>query len=95
MLFGAGIEKSAKRRNLIEKYLRDVVGPAIPVLSYDAAAAELHAAERARLSPLGKAPPFADCQIAAIALVNGLILVTGNESDFRAFEGLAVENWHR
>lgn len=95
MLYGSGIAKSARKRDLIEKYLREVVGPTIPVLPYDAPAAEVHAAERARLSRLGRTPPFADGQIAAIARVNGLILVTRNVSDFRAFEGLEVENWGR
>jgi len=95
MLFGAAISKSVKRRDLIEAYLRNVVGPTLPVFSYDTPAAEVHAIERARLSRLGKTPPFADGQVAAIARVNGLILVTRNVADFRAFEKLAVENWGR
>jgi tRNA(fMet)-specific endonuclease VapC len=95
ILIGAGIAKSARKRDLIEKYLREVVGPTIPVLPYDAHAAEAHAAERARLSRLGKTPPFADGQIAAIARVNGLALVTRNVSDFKAFEGLEIQDWRR
>jgi tRNA(fMet)-specific endonuclease VapC len=95
MLYGAGIAKSARKRDLIEKYLREVVGPTIPVLPYDAHAAEAHAAERARLSRLGKTPPFADGQIAAIARVNGLVLVTRNVSDFSCFVDLDVEKWGR
>jgi tRNA(fMet)-specific endonuclease VapC len=95
ILYGAGIAKSARKRDLIEKYLREVVGPTIPVLPYDTRAAEAHAAERARLSRLGKTPPFADCQIAAIARVNGLVLVTRNVSDFNAFEGLDIQDWRR
>ena len=95
MLFGARISKSARKRGLIETYLREVVGPTLPVFSYDTPAAEVHAIERARLSRLWKTPPFADGQIAAIARVNGLILVTRNVADFRAFEALDVENWGR
>jgi predicted nucleic acid-binding protein len=34
-----------------------------------------------------------DGQIAAIAHVNGLVLVTTNDKDFVSFKGLAVENW--
>lgn len=93
MLFGAAISKSTRKRELIGAFLREVVGPTLPVLSYDGPAAEVHAIERARLSALGKTPPFADGQIAAIARVNGLVLVTRNVSDFRAFEKLEVENW--
>ena len=80
---------------LIEGYLREVVGPTLSVFAYDARAADVHASERARLSRLGRTPPFADGQIAAIARVNGLVLVTRNVADFRAFEGLVVENWGR
>ncbi len=95
MLFGAAISRSSRKRELIERYLRDVVGPTLPVFPYDAPAAEVHAFERARLSRLGKTPPFADGQIAAIARINGLVLVTRNVVDFRAFEGLEIENWGR
>lgn len=95
MLFGAGIAKSARKRELIERYLREVVGPTIPILPYDAHAAEAHAAERARLSRLGRTPPFADGQIAAIARVNGLVLVTRNVPDFSAFEGIEIQDWRR
>lgn len=95
MLYGAGIARGARKRNLVERYLREVVGPTIPVLPYDAPAAEAHAAERARLSRIGKTPPFADGQIAAIARVNGLVLITRNVSDFKAFEGLEIQDWRR
>jgi len=39
-------------------------------------------------------PSFVDGQIAAIAKVNGLVLVTRNSSDFKKFSGLQLENWH-
>jgi tRNA(fMet)-specific endonuclease VapC len=41
----------------------------------------------------GRVPPFVDGQIAAIAAVNGLTLVTRNVRDFRRFAGLPVVNW--
>lgn len=53
----------------------------------------LLAKERARLVPRGATPPFADGQIAAIASVNELTLVTFNDADFRQFEGLRVLSW--
>lgn len=34
-----------------------------------------------------------DSQIAAIAVVNGLTMVTGNTADFADFTALRVENW--
>lgn len=45
------------------------------------------------LEKLGKTPPFIDGQIAAVALTNGLPVVTANPKDFRTFKGLAVLNW--
>ena len=50
--------------------------------------------ERARQEGLGRLAPFVDGQIAAIAAVNGLDLVTSNTSNFAAMKGLKVENWH-
>ena len=43
--------------------------------------------------PLAPFPVYADTQIAAIAAVNGLILVTRNAADFAQFDSLMVENW--
>ncbi|OQX23219.1 MAG: VapC toxin family PIN domain ribonuclease, partial [Desulfobacteraceae bacterium IS3] len=43
----------------------------------------------------GQTPSFADGQIAAIAKVNDLILVTRNTSDFKIFADLKIENWHK
>jgi tRNA(fMet)-specific endonuclease VapC len=34
-----------------------------------------------------------DGQIAAIAVVNGLVMVTRNTDDFDGYLGLQVENW--
>ncbi len=63
------------------------------VLPYDRAAARWHAHERARLDSKGRSPPFVDGQLAAIAVVNGLVLVTRNVRDFAPFTGLVVESW--
>ncbi len=81
------------RRRAIEEYLDTVVAPSIPILSYDQAAAVWHAQERARLSVIGKTPPFADGQIIAVAEVHDLILVTFNLADYAAFQGVVIEDW--
>lgn len=83
----------SNKRTLIDAYLKDVVARAIPILSYDPRAASWHAEERARLTSVGRLPPFADGQIAAIAATNGLCLVTFNRDDFAAFQGLRLEDW--
>jgi tRNA(fMet)-specific endonuclease VapC len=51
--------------------------------------------QRARLAAAGNSAPFVDGQIAAIAKVNRLILVTRNVNDFSMFSGLKVQNWHK
>ena len=66
-----------------------------PNLPYDEAAATWHGEEGARLDALGKPAPFIDGQIAAVAHVHGLVLVTTNESHFAGFKGLEVENWSK
>ena len=90
-----GVERlpRSRRRATIERYLKDVVLATMPILDYDRTAAEWHGRERARLVASGQTPPFADGQIAAIARVNGLILVTSNESDFKRFKGIRLESW--
>lgn len=65
------------------------------ILTYDQADDEWHAAERARLTAIGKTPPFVDGQIMAIAQTNGLILVTLNLADYAAFVGVKMEDWSR
>lgn len=84
---------AGKRREALEDYLAEVVQPTFAILPYDMAAAKRHAAERARLENIGMAIPFVDGQIAAIALVHELVLVTGNLRDFTSVVGLRVESW--
>jgi tRNA(fMet)-specific endonuclease VapC len=93
MQFGLNLLPSGSRRQRIRNYLEGRVRPTLPILPFDAAAAEWQARERARLRPLGRTPAYADSQIAAIAAVNGLVLVTRNRDDFADFDGLTVENW--
>jgi tRNA(fMet)-specific endonuclease VapC len=93
LTFGCRRLPKGKRRSAIEAYLREVVRGAFPNLPYDEAAATWHGEEPARLESLGQTPPFVDGQIAAIAKVHGLTVVTTNDKDFGGFKGLAVENW--
>lgn len=95
LTYGCRRLPKGKRRTALEAYLRDVVRPSFPNLPYDEAAATWHGEERARLDALGRPAPFVDGQIAAIAHVHGLVLVTTNETDFGGFKGLTVENWSK
>ena len=91
--FGCARLPPSRRRERFEHYIDTVILPNFPVLEYDREAADWHALERTRLSALGRPPPFVDGQIAAIAHVNDLILVTGNSRDFLGFQGLRLESW--
>lgn len=82
-----------RRRAALEAYLQDVVLASFSVLAYDELAALWHGHERARLEGLGRSAPYVDGQIAAIARVNDLVLVTLNAKDFARFKDLEVENW--
>ncbi|MEM7792978.1 MAG: type II toxin-antitoxin system VapC family toxin [Cyanobacteria bacterium P01_C01_bin.118] len=83
---------SRKRREL-EVYMSQSIEGILEILPYDNTAARWHAIERTRLSQSGKTPAYVDGQIAAIAAINNLILVTRNTSDFQYFQDLKVENW--
>lgn len=90
--FGLLKMPASRKRDVIERFLLESAHK-IPVLPYDMAAAEWFAQERARLSQIGRTPSYPDGQIAAVAAVNDLILVTRNTADFAHFSGLRLENW--
>lgn len=93
MNFGCARLPDSRRRRTIESYLERIVRGTLAILPYDTKAAEWHARERARLEARGRTPPFVDGQIAAIAVVNNLTLVTENEAEFSNFRNLRIENW--
>ena len=83
----------SRRKRDLERYFFETLAPNLSVLPYNQQAAMWHASERVRLERIGRTPPFVGGQIAAVAFVNGLVLVTANVSDFSSFQGLRVENW--
>lgn len=93
MVFGARRLPPSRRRRELERFLGETIQEKMTILPYDAAAAEWHAAERARLVGIGRTPPYLDGQIAAIAVTKGLTLVTANVIDFQHFADLRVEDW--
>jgi tRNA(fMet)-specific endonuclease VapC len=95
LLFGCLRLPVSRKREMIEAYLEDVVLRNMDILPYDERSAEWHAQQRAKLSMQGKVPSFVDGQIAAIAWVNDMILVTRNIHDFKTFEDIRVLNWHK
>ena len=88
MLYGALRLPPGARQQAVLHEIEHVFLTTLDVLPYDRRAAEWHARQRARLVNEGRTPPHVDGQIAAIAAVNGLTLVTHNVTDFAALEGL-------
>jgi tRNA(fMet)-specific endonuclease VapC len=93
LLYGVVIMPAGRRRANLKRFLESAVRPVFAVLPYDEPAAEWHARERGRLERIGRTPPFRDGQIAAVAAVNGLTVVTANVLDFEPFEGVTIEDW--
>jgi tRNA(fMet)-specific endonuclease VapC len=90
--FGLVRLPSGRRRDALAAFVSGLASR-FPVLPYDQRAAEWHAIERARLERVGTPAPFADGQIAAVAVTNGLRLATRNIADFAAFADLTAESW--
>ncbi|MFO7684260.1 MAG: type II toxin-antitoxin system VapC family toxin [Chloroflexota bacterium] len=93
LLYGYHRLPTSTRKTRIGQFLLHVVAPLLPILPFDALAADWLARERARLTGMGQPPAFADGQIAAIAAANDLILVTRNVQDFASFADLTIEDW--
>ena len=87
------LPSDSKKQQTIKRYIEHFILPKLPILPYDEKAAAWHGKQHAHLLAKGKTPSFIDGQIAAIAKVNGLILVTRNLNDFKHFDGLKLENW--
>ena len=92
--YGVGRLGPGRRRDALWLYV-NLLASRFPILAYDARAADWHAALRVRDTAAGRARPFVDGQVAAVAATNGLKLVTRNTADFTGIEGLGLDNWHR
>ena len=88
-LYRGAYRSSAASHHLSNLALR--VLPAVTVLPYDAATADVFGYLAARLEVAGTMLADADLQIAATALYHGLALVTGNVRHFDRVPGLMVE----
>lgn len=77
-----------KNREKLELFLRQLGS-----FTFDDAAALIYGEVRAKLSAAGRLIGPYDLQIAAIALVNGLTLVTHNTEEFSRVVGLKIEDW--
>jgi len=91
--FGINRLEEGKIKSNLQLFLKQLEAYKFQIFPYDKKAAYYHALERAKLVKKGLTPAFADGQIAAIASINNLVLVTRNTNDFMNFNGLLLENW--
>jgi predicted nucleic acid-binding protein len=75
------------------KTFEERVFPNLTILPFDAECGRIYGKTKARLKKRGKMKTGSDLRIAAIALRNGLTLVTGNIKHFEDIPHLRVENW--
>ena len=71
----------------------DLFFETLPSLPFDDQAAAVYGAIRAELERRGTPIGANDLMIAAIALANGLTLVTHNSREFGRIKGLALDDW--
>jgi tRNA(fMet)-specific endonuclease VapC len=89
LLFGA--EKSEKREFVLQKL--QIFFSRFRSMPFDDAAAQTYGIIRAVLEKDGQPIGPNDMLIAAIALANGLTLVTHNTKEFSRVSGLLLEDW--
>ncbi|WP_302319231.1 type II toxin-antitoxin system VapC family toxin [Gordonibacter pamelaeae] len=87
-----GAEKSSnpeKARWLVDEFMLP-----FEVLPFDSSCARAYGRIRAQLERAGKTIGHNDLLIAATALANNAVLVTGNVDEFKRVPGLSIESWH-
>ena len=85
--YGAARRQSTKLTAAVDGFLSG-----ISHLPFDSEAADRAGGLRAAMEPKGHSIALADCQIAATALVHGLILVT-SDADLKRVPKLKVVDW--
>ncbi len=93
LLYGCALLPDSKRKTQLQSYLSMLSDNGLMILPYEQTAAEWFAQQRATLKAQGKTAAYADGEIAAIAIVNNLTLVTRNVDDFRCYGNLMLDNW--
>lgn len=93
LVYGCALLQNSKRKTQLQSYLSMLLNNDLMILPYEQIAAEWFAQQRAILKKHGKTAAYADGEIAAVAAVNDLVLVTRNIDDFRSYENLTLDNW--
>jgi len=83
--------RKSEMESLIHDLLTELIGSR--VLSFDREAAEVHSRLMAKSATAGANASFADCQIAAIALVHNLTVATRDTGPFVAMGVPTINPW--
>jgi len=90
---GIHLLKNGKRKDELASYLKLLADDDFTIHPFCQKSAEWLAKERVRLKKKGITPSKYDSEIASVAVVNQLTIVTRNVDDFVIFNGLQVINW--
>ena len=82
-------KQSEKTRWLVDEFILP-----FEVLPFDSECAHIYARIRGELEMAGKVIGPNDLLIAATALANNAVLVTGNVDEFKRVLGLSIESWY-
>jgi tRNA(fMet)-specific endonuclease VapC len=88
-----GVERAAPAHQANNRMRVEQLRQQFVSFPLDDAAAEHYGKVRAHLAVLGTPIGPNDLMIAAIALANGLTLVTHNTAEFSRVPGLSIEDW--
>jgi tRNA(fMet)-specific endonuclease VapC len=86
-----GAYKSTRRQDNLARL--DVLLAMLDILPFDEEAARQFGILKAQLESQGDSRADLDLQIASIAVVRGLTLVTHNQNHFQRIPGLKIEDW--
>lgn len=92
LLYGLYHMPNGRRKDVIAQFIYQDLAR-LHKYHYTAECAEIHAVIRAECRKKGQTLSFADSQIASIAIAHDAILITRNIKDFKAIDGLKIENW--
>lgn len=96
LLKGVETLPAGKKKAMLEDFNHNYVQTIYPIIPYDEHCASIQADIFTRMLKNGTPVSNSDCQIAATALANNLIIVTRNTKDFEPIQkefSLCVENW--
>ncbi len=95
-LKGINVLPDGNRKECLKKFAYDIIQPAYPVIPYDDHCASVHAGIFVAMQKMGLPVSQLDMQIAATAIANNMVIITGNTSRFEPIQheySLQVENW--